>query len=250
MAGRGGRLRRGTDATRAAWEQVFSGPMRRPAPDARAGHPLPSRPRRPVRLAVPAFQGAVLDHHRRIRLRAHDVGRRCPAWTARRRFPIFKSTAWRAKPCWPSLKRRRNYFPSLVPAVPLAYTRMQHGDVVTIGEHGWRVITGFGHSPEHASLYCEELHVLISGDMVLPRISTNVSVFAVEPEGNPLQLYLDSLDRFAELPRRHPGAALPRPSVPRFAHAHRNSCATTMRRAWTRWRPPAPRPSLPWTSCR
>jgi glyoxylase-like metal-dependent hydrolase (beta-lactamase superfamily II) len=62
------------------------------------------------------------------------------------------------------------------------------------------VITGFGHSPEHASLYCEELRVLISGDMVLPRISTNVSVFAIEPEGNPLQLYLDSLGKFADLP--------------------------------------------------
>jgi glyoxylase-like metal-dependent hydrolase (beta-lactamase superfamily II) len=36
--------------------------------------------------------------------------------------------------------------------------------------------------------------------MVLPRISTNVSVFAVEPEGNPLQQYLDSLDKFADLP--------------------------------------------------
>ena len=95
---------------------------------------------------------------------------------------------------------RRNYYPSLVPAVPLAYTRMQDGDVLDIGGRGWRVITGFGHSPEHAALYSEELGVLISGDMVLPRISTNVSVFAVEPEGNPLQLYLGSLDKFAALP--------------------------------------------------
>ena len=95
---------------------------------------------------------------------------------------------------------RRNYYPSLVPAVPLPYTRMQDGDVVTVGGRGWRVITGFGHSPEHASLYCEELGILISGDMVLPRISTNVSVFAVEPEGNPLQLYLNSLDKLSGLP--------------------------------------------------
>lgn len=95
---------------------------------------------------------------------------------------------------------RRNYYPSLVPAVPLAYTRMQDGDTIAIGGRGWRVITGFGHSPEHAALYCEQLGVLISGDMVLPRISTNVSVFAVEPEGNPLQQYLGSLDKFAQLP--------------------------------------------------
>jgi glyoxylase-like metal-dependent hydrolase (beta-lactamase superfamily II) len=50
------------------------------------------------------------------------------------------------------------------------------------------------------SLYAEEGRLLISGDMVLPRISTNVSVFAVEPEGNPLAHYLASLDKFADLP--------------------------------------------------
>jgi glyoxylase-like metal-dependent hydrolase (beta-lactamase superfamily II) len=95
---------------------------------------------------------------------------------------------------------RRSYYPTLVPAVPHAYARMQDGEQIAIGARHWRVITGFGHSPEHASLYCADLGVLISGDMVLPRISTNVSVFAVEPEGNPLQLYLDSLGKFADLP--------------------------------------------------
>ncbi|RJG21685.1 MBL fold metallo-hydrolase [Massilia cavernae] len=98
------------------------------------------------------------------------------------------------------LGERRNYYPSMVPAVPQAYTRMREGDDIDMAGRSWRVITGFGHSPEHASLYCEELKVLISGDMVLPRISTNVSVFAVEPEGNPLALYLDSLGKFAGLP--------------------------------------------------
>jgi glyoxylase-like metal-dependent hydrolase (beta-lactamase superfamily II) len=95
---------------------------------------------------------------------------------------------------------RRHYYPSLVPAVPHAYTRMQDGQQIQVGGRQWRVITGFGHSPEHASLYCAQSKVLISGDMVLPRISTNVSVFAIEPEGNPLQLYLDSLDKYRDLP--------------------------------------------------
>jgi len=99
-----------------------------------------------------------------------------------------------------ALRSRRNYYPSLVPSVPDAYTRLQDGQSIAIGAHRWRVITGFGHSPEHASLYCPELNVLVAGDMVLPRISTNVSVFAVEPDGNPLQLYLDSLGKFADLP--------------------------------------------------
>jgi glyoxylase-like metal-dependent hydrolase (beta-lactamase superfamily II) len=98
------------------------------------------------------------------------------------------------------LQGRKSYYPTLVPAVPVAYRRMQDGDTVRIGAHDWKVMTGFGHSPEHVSLYCAGLGVLISGDMVLPRISTNVSVFAIEPEANPVQHYLDSLKAYHALP--------------------------------------------------
>ncbi|MBV8125303.1 MAG: MBL fold metallo-hydrolase, partial [Paucibacter sp.] len=44
-------------------------------------------------------------------------------------------------------------------------------------------------------LYCESLGVLISGDQVLPRISSNVSVYPTEPDANPMQEWLDSLAR-------------------------------------------------------
>lgn len=98
------------------------------------------------------------------------------------------------------LKGRKSYYPTLVPGVPASYCRMQDRQTVRIGDHEWQVITGFGHSPEHASLFCGSLNILISGDMVLPRISTNVSVFAVEPEANPVQLYLDSLRKYLDLP--------------------------------------------------
>jgi glyoxylase-like metal-dependent hydrolase (beta-lactamase superfamily II) len=98
------------------------------------------------------------------------------------------------------LQGRRNYYPTLVPSVPTAYRRIHDAETFSIGKNKWRVITGFGHAPEHASLYCEDLKVLISGDMVLPRISTNVSVFAIEPESNPVQLYLDSLEKYRGLP--------------------------------------------------
>jgi glyoxylase-like metal-dependent hydrolase (beta-lactamase superfamily II) len=57
------------------------------------------------------------------------------------------------------------------------------------------VIVGRGHSPEHACLYCPELKVLISGDQVLPRISSNVSVYPTEPEANPMAEWLASLEK-------------------------------------------------------
>ena len=98
------------------------------------------------------------------------------------------------------MRSRKNYYPSLVPSVPTHYVRLQDGQQLEAAGSAWQVITGFGHSPEHAALYNRQLNVLISGDMVLPRISTNMSVFAVEPEANPLQQYLDSLQRFASLP--------------------------------------------------
>jgi glyoxylase-like metal-dependent hydrolase (beta-lactamase superfamily II) len=98
------------------------------------------------------------------------------------------------------LAERRSYYPTMVPAVPESYVRLQDRQQVRIGAHDWRVVTGFGHSPEHAALACEALGLLISGDMVLPRISTNVSVFAIEPEANPVQAYVDSLAKFSDLP--------------------------------------------------
>jgi glyoxylase-like metal-dependent hydrolase (beta-lactamase superfamily II) len=98
------------------------------------------------------------------------------------------------------IRGRANYYPNLVPALPPRYRRMQEGDVVSIGGHGWRCISGFGHAPEHISLYCEALKVLISGDMMLPRISTNVSVYEIEPESNALAQFLSSIDKFRGLP--------------------------------------------------
>ncbi len=88
----------------------------------------------------------------------------------------------------------------MVPAVPAHYRRMLHGQVIRIGQRDWRCIVGYGHAPEHMALYDEQGGVLISGDMVLPRISTNISVYETEPEGDPLGLFLSSLDRYLALP--------------------------------------------------
>jgi glyoxylase-like metal-dependent hydrolase (beta-lactamase superfamily II) len=98
------------------------------------------------------------------------------------------------------LRQRNSYYPTLVPSIPHEFRRIRHGDVLEIGARKWEVVTGYGHSPEHTALYNARDTLLISGDMVLPRISTNVSVFAIEPEGNPLALYLESLARYESMP--------------------------------------------------
>jgi glyoxylase-like metal-dependent hydrolase (beta-lactamase superfamily II) len=87
-----------------------------------------------------------------------------------------------------------------VPELPWEYLRLYDGDRLRIGAHDWQVIVGYGHSSEHAALWCVSLNMLISGDMLLPRISTNVSTFSVTPQDDPVGRYTASLGRFAALP--------------------------------------------------
>jgi glyoxylase-like metal-dependent hydrolase (beta-lactamase superfamily II) len=84
-------------------------------------------------------------------------------------------------------------FGKYVAPLPESYRRMRDGDRMEIGGSDWEVVVGRGHSPEHACLYCREKNVLISGDQLLPTISSNVSVYPTEPEANPLADWLDSL---------------------------------------------------------
>ena len=77
-----------------------------------------------------------------------------------------------------------------------SFRAVREGDVVTIGPYRWHAFTVLGHAPEHACLWDEAGRVLISGDQVLPKITTNVSVWGEQPQPNPLRLYLDSLARF------------------------------------------------------
>jgi len=99
-----------------------------------------------------------------------------------------------------ALSARGNAYRRGVPTIPSSFRRLFHDDVLRIGDNDWRIIVGYGHAPEHASLYCERLGVLISGDMLLPRISTNVSVYAATPDDDPLGWFLESLNRIKDLP--------------------------------------------------
>jgi glyoxylase-like metal-dependent hydrolase (beta-lactamase superfamily II) len=95
---------------------------------------------------------------------------------------------------------RGNGYKRGVPEIPATYRRLFDRQVLRIGDHEWQTIVGHGHAPEHMSLYCAELGVLISGDMLLPRISTNISVMASNPHGDPLGLFLASIDGLRALP--------------------------------------------------
>ena len=99
-----------------------------------------------------------------------------------------------------AMATRTNRYAMLVPDFPHSYRRLIEGDRVRIGGRDWRVMVGYGHAPEHMSLYSPDLNVVIAGDMLLSTISTNVSVWSVDPEGDPLRLFLESIARYRELP--------------------------------------------------
>ncbi len=88
-------------------------------------------------------------------------------------------------------------FGKAVHALPDSYRRVRDDDEIAIGERSWRAVIGRGHSPEHLCLHTPEGAVMISGDQVLPRITSNVSVFPTEPDADPLSEWLDSLTQLA-----------------------------------------------------
>ena len=101
------------------------------------------------------------------------------------------------------LKMKENFqgYAGIVEPIPNAFRRLKEGTVLTIGGNQWQVVIGSGHSPEHACFYSEALGVLLSGDQIIPKITSNVSVMPSEPEANPLQQWLQSLEKFSKFPQ-------------------------------------------------
>ncbi|HWP20858.1 MAG TPA: MBL fold metallo-hydrolase [Burkholderiaceae bacterium] len=193
------------DTTRQAWEQVFE-------------HELEGLP--VLRVIVTHMHPDHIGLAHWLTERWSTGGRECRLWISATDFNaariasqsttgyggdsaarFFASHGLTDPESLQKVRARANYYASMVPQVPAQFRRLMDGLAVEIGGRTWRCIVGYGHSPEHISLYCDELRVLISGDMLLPRISTNVSVIDLEPEANPLPLYLRSVHAFESLPQ-------------------------------------------------
>lgn len=95
---------------------------------------------------------------------------------------------------------RGNGYRKVSSEAPHDFHRLAEGDLFDIGGNQWRVMVSTGHAPEHVSLYCQALGVLIAGDQILPRISPNVTLAGSQPEANPLDDFLISIERFRTLP--------------------------------------------------
>lgn len=121
------------------------------------------------------------------RMLVADTGREAPEDGMR----FYKAAGW-DEDALENYRARFGGFGKAIYQLPDSYRRLNDGEEFDIGGRTWRIVTGNGHSPDHACLYCPELKVLISGDQVLPRISSNVSVFPTEPDADPLSDWMTS----------------------------------------------------------
>lgn len=119
-----------------------------------------------------------------------DTGREAPPDGIR----FYREAGW-DEAALEHYRTRFGNFGKTTYALPESYRRIRDGERIVIGEHEWQVVVGTGHSPEHACFWNPELKLLISGDQVLPKISSNVSVFPTEPDANPLHGWITSMER-------------------------------------------------------
>ncbi len=188
----------GNDTTRGLWERHFVSTLGgRPIGRIVATHHHPDHLGNAAWLAerfgapVAMTIGEFLTAHATLDQRAaHTVGDTCALFAAHGLDREHVA----------AIVARGNAYSRGVPHAPARIERIVGGDTLRIGAHDWTVIPGWGHSPEHAALHAGDGALLISGDMLLPRISTNVSVWPSDPDGNPLGRFLASIASFEHLP--------------------------------------------------
>lgn len=122
-----------------------------------------------------------------------DKGRTAPDDGVR----FYRAAGWNAA-ALEGYRLRFGAAGKMIYPLPDSYRRIVDGEWLVIGDHRWQVVVGSGHSPEHASLYCPELKLLIAGDQVLPKMSSEVSVHPAEPNADPLGNWLRSLARIKQ----------------------------------------------------
>ena len=185
-----------TPETAAAWRQAFASALgNRPVRRIIVTHLHPDHSgmagwlaqKQPARLWMTRLEYLTL------RVLASYTGQEAPEEA----IHFYKAVGWDEDALDHYRARFGDFGKALYP-LPDSFHALEDGQRLTIGGRDWTVVVGSGHSPEHALLYCPAVKLLISGDQVLPEISSNVSVHPLEPEADPLTKWLETLHAIRE----------------------------------------------------
>lgn len=109
-------------------------------------------------------------------------------------------------------------FCDVVAPMPMGFTRLAQGQILTAAGRRWQVHLGQGLAPDHATLWSLDDAIILGGDQFLATITPNIGVYASEPEADPLTEWLASCRHFTTLARPDqlvlPGHKLPFTGLP------------------------------------
>jgi glyoxylase-like metal-dependent hydrolase (beta-lactamase superfamily II) len=194
-----------------AWEQALAGPL--------AGHPV-------ARVLVTHHHPDHIGAAGWFQSRGAELVTTRTAWLFARMLtldvqarPTPETVAfWRAAGMPPDMLARRMAerpfnFADVVDPLPLGFTRIADGQVLTLAGRRWHVRTGNGHAPEQATLWSLDDGLVIGADQILPGITPNIGVYATEPDADPLAEWIASCHAFQAVARADhlvlPGHKLP-----------------------------------------
>lgn len=199
-----------TGKTRALWEALLTGPLK--------GRPI---------------NRVILTHHHPDHVglvgwmqREHGA----ELWTTRTAWLFARMLTLDVQEVWPEEtlafyrsagmdrdfyeKRRAERpfnFSDVVAPMPLGFKRLDEGDTVQIGARAFTVRLGQGHAPDHITLWSDD--VVLAGDQIIANISSNLGVYATEPEADPVGAWFESCARLKPFARPEhlvlPGHKLP-----------------------------------------
>ena len=109
-------------------------------------------------------------------------------------------------------------FSDIVHPIPIGFKQISEGDKIEMGGRTWDIRVDHGHAPDHATFWSCDDRLVLSGDQIIPSISSNIGVYPTEPDANPLKEWMISCERLKQFSKGDqlalPGHKLPFSGMP------------------------------------